>query len=162
MNNLSFIIIIIIISSIAFSSSKSNEKLLNYLKDEQNWVLIDSRSDNIRVFEKNVPKMSLNALKVEKIVEIDTDKILKVVMDVNNYPDVLNNESMTSYIIGQKNGDIYAYNNFSIPLPFVSNRHYFFKINQVSKNEINWTLVNWEEVKSSYELKKILYVNHNI
>ena len=153
------LIIIIFLGSFGLSSSKSNQILLNYLKDDNEWILIDSQNDNTRIFEKNIPKMSLNALKVEKIIEINPEEVFKVVMDIENYSDVMDNESMVSYIIGVKDNHIYAYNSFSIPIPFINDRHYFFKINRISDNEINWTLVSREEVASSRQLKKILNKN---
>ena len=156
---ISKLIIIIFFISFSFSSTKSNQILLNYLKDNKDWTLIDSRNDKTRIFEKNIPKMSLNALKVEKIIEVDPEKVFKVVMDIENYSDVMDNESMASYIIGVKDDYIYAYNSFSIPLPFVNDRHYFFKINRISNNEINWTLVSREEVDSSSQLKRIFNKN---
>ncbi len=157
--NKNILITIITINSFIFCFNMTNQDLLNYLKEDKNWLLIDSRKGDLRVFEKDIPKMDLNALKVEKIVEIDTDKILQVVMDIKNYPEVMDNETMTSYIIGKKNNNIYAYNNFPIPFPFISNRHYFFKIDQISSNEINWVLVDNNEVKSSRELSQIIEKN---
>tara|TARA_Y100001968_G_scaffold211892_1_gene195025 strand:- start:872 stop:1540 length:669 start_codon:yes stop_codon:yes gene_type:complete len=157
--NKNILLIIITINFLLFGSNDPNQDLLNYLKEDKNWVLIDNKSGDLRVFEKDIPKMNLNALKVEKIVEIDPNKILKVVMDIENYSEVMDNEAMISYLIGKKNNNIYAYNKFSIPLPFIRNRHYFFKIKQISKDEINWTLVGDDEVKASPGLSKILNNN---
>ena len=155
----SILLVIIINSCFMFSLNSSNEDLLEFLKQDENWTLIETKDNNLRIFEKDIPRSNLNALKVEKIVEIDTDKILEVVMDISNYPDVMDNSSMTSYIIGKKDDNIYAYNKFPIPFPFISSRHYFFKINQISSNEINWTLVDNKEAKSSSMLIKILKDN---
>ena len=159
MSDIFFIIVLTI--SFIFSFNGSNEDILGFLKEDEGWELIETKSDNLRIFEKDIPKMNLSALKVEKIVEIETNKILEVVMDIGNYPDVMNNNSMISYIIGKKYNSIYAYNKFSIPFFFISSRHYFFKINQISKNEINWTLVDSKEVKSSYELGVIFKKNND-
>ena len=68
---------------------------------------------------------------------------------------------MTSYIIGEKNGEIYAYNKFPIPIPFVSARHYFFKIKKISDFELNWTLLENREINSSDTLYKILNENND-
>ena len=139
----------------------SNEQILNHLKEEKNWILIEQRKDKINVFEMDIPQMSLNALKVEKIVEIDPYKAIDVVMNIGNYPEVMENNTMTSYIIGEKNGEIYAYNKFPIPIPFVSARHYFFKIKKISDFELNWTLLEDSEIGSSNTLNKILNENND-
>ena len=49
----------------------------------------------------------------------------------------------------------YAYNYFPIPLPFISDRHYFFKLTKESKRTLAWTLLPLDEVKKSINLKKI-------
>ena len=139
----------------------SNEQILNHLKEEKNWILIEQRKDKINVFEMDIPQMSLNALKVEKIVEIDPYKAIDIVMNIGNYPEVMENNTMTSFIIGEKNGEIYAYNKFPIPIPFVDARHYFFKIKKISDFELNWTLLENSEVGSSNTLNKILNENND-
>ena len=160
---INFIINLKILGLLFFTSSyllSSNQELLNYLKQDENWILIEQRKDNVNVFEMDIPKMRLNALKVEKIVELNPEKAIDVVMDIENYPDVMDNDTMTSFIVGEKNGKIYAYNKFPIPIPFVSARHYFFKIEKFSDYELNWILVSTSEVSSSDTLNKILNKNN--
>ena len=36
----------------------SNEQILNHLKEEKNWILIEQRKDKINVFEMDIPQMS--------------------------------------------------------------------------------------------------------
>tara|TARA_Y100000768_G_scaffold164332_1_gene122945 strand:- start:2228 stop:2926 length:699 start_codon:yes stop_codon:yes gene_type:complete len=140
--------------------SISNEQILNHLKEDQNWILIEQRKDSVNVFEMDIPQMNLNALRVEKIVEINPNKAIDVVMNIESYPEVMENNTMTSFIIGEKDGEIYAYNKFPIPIPFVSARHYFFKIKNISDFELNWTLVEVKEINLSSTLSRILNENN--
>ena len=140
---------------LAFLLSDDNIILLNTLKDSKDWQLIDIRSDSIRVYEKQVEGMNLKALRVEKIVNFNPDLIIESVMDIGRYPEIMSNSDMTSFIIGQRNNMIYAYNHFPIPFPFIEDRHYIFKIKKISNTEINWYLVSQEEVKSTLRLKTI-------
>ena len=82
---INFIINLKILGLLFFTSSyllSSNQELLNYLKQDENWILIEQRKDNVNVFEMDIPKMRLNALKVEKIVELNPEKAIDVVMDI--------------------------------------------------------------------------------
>tara|TARA_Y100001968_G_scaffold321423_1_gene355790 strand:- start:940 stop:1608 length:669 start_codon:yes stop_codon:yes gene_type:complete len=144
---------ILILSS--FLLLNDNLKLVEILKDNEDWQLIDLRNDSIRVYEKSIENMPLKALKVEKIINFNPDFILQTIMDINQYPKIMSNSDITSFIIGQRNNMIYAYNHFPIPLPFIEDRHYIFKIRRVSKTEVYWHLVDYLEVKSNMRLKKI-------
>tara|TARA_B100001778_G_scaffold331327_1_gene335534 strand:+ start:25 stop:693 length:669 start_codon:yes stop_codon:yes gene_type:complete len=135
--------------------SNDNLVLLQSLENNEDWSLIDMRKDSIRVYEKKVEGMDLSALKVEKIIDFNPKLIFETIMDINNYPYIMENPDVTSFIIGQRDNMIYAYNHFPIPLPFIEDRHYIFKIKQVSDTQINWHLVDYMEVKSSPRLKSI-------
>ena len=135
--------------------SNDNFVLLQSLENNEDWSLIDMRKDSIRVYEKKVEGMDLSALKVEKIIDFNPKLIFETIMDINNYPYIMENPDVTSFIIGQRDNMIYAYNHFPIPLPFIEDRHYIFKIKQVSDTQINWHLVDYMEVKSSPRLKSI-------
>ena len=123
-----------------FVSANDNILLLDELKKNEGSSLIEVRLDSIRVYEKHIQKMKLKALKVEKIIDFDYNLILNTIMDIGNYPNIMSNPDMTSFILGQKDDFIYAYNHSPIPFPFIDDRHYFFKIRKISKDEINWIL----------------------
>ena len=138
---------------IFFISANDNILLLDELKKNEGWSLIENRLDSIRVYEKHIQKMSLKALKVEKIIDFDYEIIFNTVMDIGNYPTIMSSPDMLSFILGQKEEFIYAYNHFPIPFPFIEDRHYFFKIKKVSNKELNWTLLSPSEIDSIYKFK---------
>ena len=103
------LILLLFCSYLLSSKNISNEQILNHLKEEKNWILIEQRKDKINVFEMDIPQMNLNALKVEKIVEIDPYKAIDIVMNIGNYPEVMENNTMTSFIIGEKKIKMYVH-----------------------------------------------------
>ena len=151
-----FIIFLNLIIVTFFAHADENAILLDELKENDGWVLVESRSDSIMVYEKDIEKMNLKALRVEKIINFDYRYILNTVMDIGAYPIALESSDLTSFIVGQKNDFIYAYNHIPIPFPFIDDRHYFFKIKKTSSNEIIWTLVSESEANSIYKFKRIL------
>ena len=147
-----------IIILVSFFYADENILLLNELKSNAGWVLIDQREDSIMIYEKKINNMELKALRVEKIIDFDYNYILDTVMDIGNYPKALENPDLSSFVVGQSQKDdfIYAYNHISIPFPFVDDRHYFFKIKKTSDYEINWILVSESEANSIYKFERIL------
>ena len=140
-----------------FICKDQNVVLLNELKENDGWILIENRmSDSMRVYEKNIDNMELKALKVEKVIDFDYKYILNTILDINNYSKTLENPDLTSFIVGQKDNFIYAYNHISIPFPFIDDRHYFFKIKKISDYQIDWTLVPEFEANSISKFNRIL------
>ena len=151
-----FKIYLSLIIFIFFLYADENIVLLNDLKDNNGWILIDNRLDSIRVYEKNINNMQLKALRVEKVIDFNYEHILNTVIDIGNYSKTLENSDLTSFIVGQKDNFIYAYNHVSIPFPFIDDRHYFFKIKKISEYEINWTLVPELEANSIHKFNRII------
>jgi len=151
-----FKIYLSLIIFIFFLYADENIVLLNDLKDNNGWILIDNRLDSIRVYEKNINNMQLKALRVEKVIDFNYEHILNTVIDIGNYSKALENSDLTSFIVGQKDNFIYAYNHVSIPFPFIDDRHYFFKIKKISEYEINWTLVPELEANSIHKFNRII------
>ena len=140
-----------------FICKDQNVVLLNELKENEGWILIENRmSDSMRVYEKNIDNMELKALKVEKVIDFDYKYILNTILDIDNYSKTLENPDLSSFIVGQKDNFIYAYNHISIPFPFIDDRHYFFKIKKISDYQIDWTLVPEFEANSISKFNRIL------
>ena len=149
----------LLIFFIAMLEADDNLKILKQLKDNKDWILVEDRSDSIRVYEKEIDKMNLKALKVEKVINFNPKSILEIVMDINKYSSILSSDDLTSFIIGQRNNLIYAYNHIPIPLPFIEDRHYIFTIKKVSDKEVSWSLVDYAKVKSTSRLKAMINKN---
>ena len=149
----------LLIFFIAMLEADDNLKILKQLKDNKDWILVEDRSDSIRVYEKQIDKMNLKALKVEKVINFNPKSILEIVMDINKYSSILSSDDLTSFIIGQRNNLIYAYNHIPIPLPFIEDRHYIFTIKKVSDKEVSWSLVDYAKVKSTSRLKAMINKN---
>jgi len=155
--NKRFILFLYLVFS--FTIPVNNNELLIELRNEKNWSLVEIRSDSINVYEKSIQGLNLRALKVEKIVSFNAKSVLDIVMDIDNYPEIMDNADVQSFIVGQKNNEVYAYNYFPIPFPFIDDRHYFFKIKRMNERELNWSLISMSEVKASSKLKSIINKN---
>ncbi|MAV64934.1 MAG: hypothetical protein CBD97_02600 [Pelagibacteraceae bacterium TMED237] len=136
-----------------------NFKILSHLKESEGWFLISSRADSVFVYEKNINNKKINALKVQKVVKSKSENIMNVIMNVSEYPEIMNNEKVTSSIIKKDNKSVYAYNHFPIPIPFMSDRHYIFILNQISNKNVEWVLLPIEETLSDSEIQKIINKN---
>ena len=151
---LKFIFMVISLSFV-ISESDKNLYLLNILKEDKDWILIDNRFDSIQVYEKNIMGMQLNALKLDKIVNLSPESIINVITNINNYSNVMLNDDMVSFNLGEIDNVMYGYNHFSIPLPFISDRHYFFKLYKESDKMLSWTLLPMHEVEKNVNFKRV-------
>ena len=141
-------------------SADNNLFLLESIKNNEDWVLIDIRSDSIRVYDNSgTAHYYIVKDKVEKIIDSNAEFIFKTIMDINQYSSFMPDDDFKSFIVGQKENWIYAYSQFSIPFTFIDNRHYIFKTQKVSNNEINWILLNEKEAKSNLDLRVIMNKN---
>ena len=156
-----FCIVLSWVSLLFTASLNNNLVILNSLKDSDNWILIDNRPDSILVFEKNIEKQNLNALKVQKVINSSSNNIIDIIMNVTEYPKIMSDSEMLSFQIGKKGDFLYAYNNFPSKLPFISDRHYVFKLNKISASKVEWTLVSSDEIASSFKMQKIIDENPN-
>ncbi len=84
---------LIILTNVGFSSELSieNRNLLLLLDSDFGWRKIENTYDNISISIKELPSSNLNAIKVEKIVDLKPELITKTIMDVENYDGILSN-----------------------------------------------------------------------
>ena len=74
-----FLTILIALTNIGFSSGLSieNKNLLLQLESNFGWRKIENTYDNISISIKEIPSSNLNAIKVEKIVDLKPELITK-------------------------------------------------------------------------------------
>ena len=69
-----------------------NYALLNILNTNSGWKKLEKTKDFISISVKKLDGAELEAIKVEKILEIDPNLITDVIMDVENYNSFLFND----------------------------------------------------------------------
>jgi len=80
---------------------------------------------------KELGESQFYAIKVDKIIDIEPDRITDVIMDVNNYNSFLSNaESFKSEVINQSDKNLTGYQYIKVDLPFFDDREYYFKMSR--------------------------------
>ena len=126
------------------SASNLNNQLLDFLYDENGWVLNEKLEDGSTIYIKDNENVSLQAIKISRDIKINPLIILDIIKDVKNYNSILKSSSnvLTTPIFSDS--DIIAKQYISVPI--LSDLYYFFKIYQ-SNNRVYWLLENLEQYK---------------
>ena len=142
-----FLTILIALTNVSFSSGLSieNRNLLLQLDSNFGWRKIESTYDNISISIKEISSSNLNAIKVEKIVDLEPELITKTIMDVENYDGILsNNNSLQSRVIRRSTTGLIGYQHIKIDIPLFDDREYFFQMNHSGFGDYDSnTLCHW-------------------
>ena len=130
-------------SSIIFCNSNN---ILTDINSNLNWVLVEEIEAQ-KVYKFYNPNCECTYSKVEKPVEYNESDIFNVIRDINGYNIFIRNKTLNSNLISIDNDTIYAYQTVKNSIPFVRDRQYVFKMYTVSKDHIEWIIL---DKKSDY------------
>lgn len=128
-----FVIVILLQISSVFSENinSKNRELLSILHSNANWNIIEVTNDSISISEKTISGSELNAIKVEKVYDIEPRYFTEIIMDVGNYNSFLSNaKSLKSEIIKNTSDGLIGYQRIDVNLPFFDDREYYFYMSQ--------------------------------
>jgi len=114
--------------------------LSDRLYDEDNWLTVESRADGLTIAEKKIEGLSVRAVKVSQIIDIDPETLARVIEDLTNYGQFLKSAPGMECQLLENNADhLVGYQYVDIPL--ISDRVYAFKM---FRPEPSGTRVDWE------------------
>lgn len=153
-------VFLIFVVQLVFAQSEKNnlepKELYKLLEEPKGWV-INNEIEGYKLFSKKIEDQDLNAVMVSYETSIPLLGIQEVLMDIKNYESFLNSSSkmFTKQLI-KDSSSVVGYQFIPINFPFMSDRHYCFKL---IKNEINIntskTLVKWFLLDEEVELLDI-------
>lgn len=133
-------IILIIFYSMILGSN--NLDLLNEM-DNKNiiWSIYDEYDDGMLVYNGLSSFSEVEFIRIEQEVNFTAHEIFNVILDLESYNYVINNNNITSALVSTNIDSLYGYQLISNMIPFVRNRDYIFKMYKVSSNKIEWHLI---------------------
>ena len=137
------IIILHLFLCIVYSSS-DNDIILSNMNNETKWSY-QYTIDDIKVYKMN--NDSIPIIKLTKQTESLND-IFKVILDINNYNQVISNKNFFTKQINIKieSDTLYGYQKISNLIPFIKNRQIIFKLFRVNDNRLDWKLLNSNDI----------------
>ncbi len=148
---------LVLLSVLLLSVLKADQDLLDLLHTSTDWELVENFDEGHELLVKKIDGRNLDAVMVRQEINIDPDIMTEVVLDIPDYPRFLTaNPGLQSRLINQMEQwrDGYQY----LEVPFVSDRHYFFRMFPVKINSdwetsrVDWLLL---PERSGYELPEI-------
>lgn len=133
-----------------------NYALLNVLNTNSGWKKLEKTKDFISISVKKLDGAKLEAIKVEKILEIDPNLITDVIMDVENYNSFLSDaKSLKSLVVERSDIGLVGYQYIKVDFPFFDDREYFFRMNRTSfGDQDGTTMCYWVLLDPDYETNK--------
>ena len=114
--------------------------LSEQLYNGKNWNLVESTEDGISIAEKEIEGISVKAVKVSQVINIDPETLAQVIEDIANYGQfLLSAPGMEATLLKDSNDHIIGYQYVEVPL--ISDRVYAFKMFRPDSTE---TRVDWE------------------
>ena len=104
-----------------------NPNLMKILYADSQWNIIEKTSDSIYISEKIIEGSELNAVKVEKVFNVEPQYFTDVIMNVGSYNTFLSNaKTLHSKIIKNTSNGLIGYQRIKVDLPFFDDREYYF------------------------------------
>lgn len=125
--------LLILLINVGFGQDKFNENraLLTVLNANSGWNPLETTNDSIHISVKELNGSELQAVKVEKTLDIEPNLITDVIMDVENYNSFLSEaKSLKSRVIERSDTGLIGYQRIKVDVPFFDDREYFFKMNR--------------------------------
>ena len=131
-------VLLILLINISFGQDKfnGNRALLTVLNANSEWSSLETTNDSIHISVKELDGSELQAVKVEKTLDIEPNLVTDVIMDVESYNSFLSDaESLKSRVIERSDTGLVGYQRIKVDLPFFDDREYFFKMNRTPFGE---------------------------
>ena len=126
------------------------------LNTNSGWETLEKTNDFISISVKKLDDAELEAIKVEKILEIDPSLITDVIMDVENYNSFLSDaKSLKSLVVERSDIGLVGYQHIKVDFPFFDDREYFFRMNRTPfGDQDDTTMCYWVLLDPDYEINK--------
>jgi len=141
-----FIVAIYLMFNILFG--QTNEFIFSQLYIPYGWVQINksrNQNDSPSIFTKEIFGVAYQALMIKDTISAESKKIINIINNVENYDNIITSSKLVSTsVISRKNNFVDAYQHLPVPIPFISDRHYIFRMNSFENksNVIRWILLN--------------------
>ena len=160
---------LIILTSLIFAENTDlSTSLFKTLYDDNGWNK-PSIIDGISLSTKRVPNMSIKAVKVHIGTNIPKNIIADIIMDIKNYNNYfINSKKLYFQVINRDSNSIDGYQFISVPIPFIKDREYFFRMSSNTflpdypKTFIHWHTLNkdiYSYISTDFQSGKELYLD---
>ena len=163
--------LIILTSFIFAENTELSTSLLKTLYDDNGWNK-PSIIDGISLSTKRVPNMSIKAVKVHIETNIPKNIITDIIMDIKNYNNYfINSKKLYFQVINRDSNSIDGYQFISVPIPFIKDREYFFRMSSNTflpdypKTFIHWHTLNkdiYSYISTDFQSGKELYLDTGV
>ena len=145
---------------ISVLQTQSSEFLSEQLLRPYGWVSINdsvNKGNDPLIYTKDIYGFPYQALMIKDIIPVESKKIISIIKNVENYDDIfVSSKLVSTSVISNDENLIDAYQHLPVPIPFISDRHYIFRMTifENDSNSIRWILLDQKNKYISYLTNK--------
>ncbi len=142
--------LVLVLLLLASSTALGSNHLLAQLHSDNGWEMVSTTDDGLTLRSKSLPGYELQALEISSETDLTPESIVQVVENVASYNEIItSNKAMECSLIGMKNGNIYGYQYYKVPL--MKNRYVVFEMRPAYSSvdghiRSDWVLLNEEQL----------------
>ena len=127
------------------------QSTIQQLFNSEGWELIDKYDNGSEFSVKSLDGKHLEAVMIANIVPLDAQTVLEVVYDIDNYDEIfLSSQQVSTTVLKSTARFTDAYQHLPVPIPFISDRHYIFRMHSINDNRVTWTLISHNNVYEAF------------
>ena len=131
----------ILLCFISYALCISNNEILLHMEKNASWIFYEEHEGiKIYIYENE----ELPIIKIEKELDpsITKNQIFETILNLENYNNILTDKNLYSEFVTTISDTIFGYQKTKNYIPFIRNRHLIFKLYQLSKNRLEWTILD--------------------
>ena len=130
-----------------------SESLLDYLHQAQGWELLKVDGDR-RIEIKDGRGLSLHAVKISQVVDIEPEILVGVFENIESYPEVLSSAGGVEFdVINRAEKYVDGYQHLSVPI--VKDRHYIYRMRRIWEEQ-SWIRTDWHLLPQNGEHRPLI------
>ena len=126
----------------------AEQRLATLLHEEAGWEAVETQDGGLIIEEKRIPGISVRAVKVEQVLDIQPEILAQVIEDVANYNRFLTSATgLECDLLSQDSTQLIGFQYVDIPL--ISDRIYGFRMFRPESPQlrVDWTLLPKQAVR---------------
>jgi len=136
---------------------------LQQLYSSEGWTVIDEHETGRKISVKSIKGMELNAVMVTNTVQLGAETLLNVVADLANYKKIFTSSSQVTTTVLKSTPEFTdAYQHLPVPIPFLSDRHYIFRMDSIKDNRVVWTLISYHNGYKAFLQERDMEYNNPV
>lgn len=127
------------------------QSTIQQLFNSEGWELIDKYENGSELSVKSLDGQPLEAVMIANTVPFEASTLLEIVYDVDKYDEIfLSSQQVSTKVLKSTPRFTDVYQHLPVPIPFLSDRHYIFRMDTINNSRVAWTLISYNNTYETF------------